>query len=65
MLVGILEVEKWWEGLGCRDREEISGIPYNTNESKSAYIEETDEWWHSLPIDEREQAYYRFYYEED
>lgn len=62
-MVGILQVEDWWRHNGCWDREQASGIPYNPEESQSAYLEETDEWWHNLTMEERKQAYYEFFEE--
>lgn len=66
-MTGILDIENWWKHNGCYDREQASGIPYIRNGKKEPtgdYLAKTDEWWSSLSIKERKQAYYEFFSEE-
>ena len=61
-MTGILDIENWWKHNGCYDREQASNIPYDGNVAD--YLAKTDEWWNSLSIKERKQAYYEFFSEE-
>lgn len=66
-MVGIVDVEMWWNHNGCYDREQASDIPYIRNGKKEPigeYLAKTDEWWQSLSLAERKQVYYEFFNEE-
>jgi len=56
-------IEEWWRHNGCWDRQQASGIKYDSADVYP-YLEKTDEWWSNLTDEEKRNVYEEFFNEE-
>lgn len=62
MTVYLNDIESWWRHLGCWDREQASGIPYEDFDGEAGlYLESTDDWWYGLDTVEKFEVYEAYF----
>ena len=54
------KIESWWRHLGCYDREQASGLPYEP-ENASTYLDYTDNWWKRQSDEQKKEIFTTFF----